>query len=105
MESLLFVLEAAQELKLHKVYWPSSIAAFGPTTPKQNTPQDTIMDPTTVYGITKLAGGGWCGEFFFISRGGKEGEQNPPPPPKIIKTTHPPPHSHTTNNSRIPPLV
>jgi hypothetical protein len=64
MESLLFVLEAAQELKLAKVYWPSSIAAFGPTTPKQNTPQDTIMDPTTVYGITKLAGELWC-EYYF----------------------------------------
>lgn len=64
MESLLYVLEAAQELKLDKVYWPSSIAAFGPTTPKDNTPQDTIMDPTTVYGITKLAGERWC-EYYF----------------------------------------
>jgi nucleoside-diphosphate-sugar epimerase len=64
MESLLYVLEAANELKLDKVYWPSSIAAFGPTTPKDNTPQDTIMDPTTVYGITKLAGERWC-EYFF----------------------------------------
>ncbi len=64
MESLLYVLEAALELKLHKVYWPSSIAAFGPTTPKHHTPQDTIMDPTTVYGITKLAGELWC-EYYF----------------------------------------
>ncbi len=64
MESLLYVLEAANELKLDKVYWPSSIAAFGPTTPRDNTPQDTIMDPTTVYGITKLAGERWC-EYFF----------------------------------------
>lgn len=64
MESLLFVLEAACELKLHKVYWPSSIAVFGPTTPKENTPQNTIMDPTTVYGITKLAGERWC-EYYF----------------------------------------
>jgi len=64
MESLLFVLEAAQELKLDKVFWPSSIAVFGPTTPKQNTPQNTIMDPTTVYGITKLAGERWC-EYYF----------------------------------------
>jgi len=64
MESLLYVLEAAHELKLDKVYWPSSIAAFGPTTPKENTPQDTIMDPTTVYGITKLAGERWC-EYYF----------------------------------------
>ena len=64
MDSLLFVLEAALELKLHKVYWPSSIAAFGPTTPKKDTPQDTIMDPTTVYGITKLAGELWCAYYF-----------------------------------------
>jgi nucleoside-diphosphate-sugar epimerase len=64
MESLLFVLEAAAELKLHKVYWPSSIAAFGPGTPKTNTPQDTIMDPSTVYGISKLAGERWC-EYYF----------------------------------------
>ncbi|MEQ8364707.1 MAG: NAD-dependent epimerase/dehydratase family protein [Cyclobacteriaceae bacterium] len=64
MESLLYVLEAANELKLDKVYWPSSIAAFGPTTPRDNTPQDTVMDPTTVYGITKLAGERWC-EYFF----------------------------------------
>ncbi|MER3373324.1 MAG: NAD-dependent epimerase/dehydratase family protein, partial [Allomuricauda sp.] len=64
MESLLYVLEAAKELKLDKVYWPSSIAAFGPTTPKDHTPQDTIMDPTTVYGISKLGGERWC-EYFF----------------------------------------
>lgn len=64
MDSLLFVLDAAVELKLDKVYWPSSIAAFGPTTPKHNTPQDTIMDPTTVYGITKQAGERWC-EYYF----------------------------------------
>lgn len=64
MESLLYVLEAANELKLDKVYWPSSIAVFGPNTPKDNTPQYTIMDPTTVYGITKLAGERWC-EYFF----------------------------------------
>ncbi len=64
MESLLYVLEAAKELELDKVYWPSSIAAFGPTTPKDHTPQDTIMDPTTVYGISKLGGERWC-EYFF----------------------------------------
>lgn len=64
MESLIYVLEAAVELKLQKVYWPSSIAAFGPNTPKENTPQDTIMDPTTVYGISKLAGERWC-EYYF----------------------------------------
>ena len=64
MESLLFVLEAAVELKLSKVYWPSSIAAFGPDTPKQQTPQATIMDPSTVYGMTKLAGELWCSYYF-----------------------------------------
>lgn len=64
MESLLFVLEAAHELKLDKVYWPSSIAAFGPDTPKQDTPQQTIMDPSTVYGMTKLAGELWCSYYF-----------------------------------------
>lgn len=59
MESLLTVLEAGKD-KLEKIYWPSSIAVFGPNTPKQNTPQDTIMSPNTVYGISKLAGERWC---------------------------------------------
>jgi len=60
MESLFIVLELAREGKLKKVYWPSSIAVFGPTTPKEGTPQHTIAEPTTVYGISKLAGEGWC---------------------------------------------
>ena len=60
MDGLVHVLDAAVEYKLDKVYWPSSIAAFGPTTPKLNTPQDTIMDPTTIYGISKQAGERWC---------------------------------------------
>ena len=64
MESLLSVLEAAKDLKLEKVYWPSSIAAFGPDTPKELTPQQTIMDPSTVYGISKLAGELWCSYYF-----------------------------------------
>jgi nucleoside-diphosphate-sugar epimerase len=60
MESLLIILELAREGRLEKVYWPSSIAAFGPTTPKDGTPQHTITEPSTVYGISKLAGEGWC---------------------------------------------
>jgi nucleoside-diphosphate-sugar epimerase len=59
MESLLNVLEAGKK-QLKKIYWPSSIAVFGPDTPKQNTPQHTIMSPNTVYGISKLAGERWC---------------------------------------------
>jgi nucleoside-diphosphate-sugar epimerase len=60
MESLLIILELAREGRLKKVYWPSSIAVFGPTTPKDMTPQHTITEPSTVYGISKLAGEGWC---------------------------------------------
>jgi nucleoside-diphosphate-sugar epimerase len=68
MEGLINVLDAAVEFKLEKVYWPSSIAVFGPNTPRENTPQDTIMDPTTVYGISKLAGERWC-DWYFRNRG------------------------------------
>lgn len=60
MQSLLNVLEVAKEEKLHKIYWPSSIAVFGPNSPKQNTPQHTTIEPTTVYGISKYAGERWC---------------------------------------------
>ncbi len=60
MQSLLNVLDIAKEENLHKVYWPSSIAVFGPTSPKQNCPQQTIIEPTTVYGISKYAGEFWC---------------------------------------------
>jgi nucleoside-diphosphate-sugar epimerase len=64
MQSLLHVLDIAREEKLHKVYWPSSIAVFGPTSPKQNCPQKTVIEPTTVYGISKYAGEFWCNYFF-----------------------------------------
>lgn len=60
MQGLLNVLDIAKEEQLHKVYWPSSIAVFGPTSPKVNCPQQTIIEPTTVYGISKYAGEFWC---------------------------------------------
>ena len=60
MESLFIILELAREGKLKKVYWPSSIAVFGPTTPKEGTPQHTIAEPSTVYGISKQSGEQWC---------------------------------------------
>jgi nucleoside-diphosphate-sugar epimerase len=68
MDGLINVLDASVEFKVSKVYWPSSIAAFGPTTPKIKTPQDTVMDPTTIYGISKQAGERWC-EWFFRNKG------------------------------------
>ena len=64
MQSLLNVLDIAKEEKLNKVYWPSSIAVFGPTSPKVNCPQQTIIEPTTVYGISKYAGEFWCNYYF-----------------------------------------
>ena len=60
MEGLFNVLNLAKEKIIDKVFWPSSIAVFGPTTPKDNTPQQTIMEPSTVYGISKQAGEQWC---------------------------------------------
>src|SRR5215217_1455205 len=60
MQSLLNVLDIAKEEKLTRVFWPSSIAVFGPTSPKQNCPQQTIIEPVTVYGISKYAGEFWC---------------------------------------------
>jgi nucleoside-diphosphate-sugar epimerase len=60
MQGLLNVLDIAREETIRKVYWPSSIAVFGPTSPKQNCPQQTVIEPTTVYGISKYAGEFWC---------------------------------------------
>lgn len=60
MASLFNVLNLAKDKKVSKVFWPSSIAVFGPSSPKQQTPQTTIMEPTTVYGISKQAGERWC---------------------------------------------
>jgi nucleoside-diphosphate-sugar epimerase len=60
MQGLLNVLDIAREEKLKKVYWPSSIAVFGPTSPRQNCPQQTVIEPITVYGISKYAGEFWC---------------------------------------------
>ena len=60
MKSLLQVLDLGVQEKLTKIYWPSSIAVFGPTTPTTNTPQQTIVEPRTVYGISKYAGELWC---------------------------------------------
>ncbi|WP_047246617.1 NAD-dependent epimerase/dehydratase family protein [Maribacter thermophilus] len=64
MNSLFNVLNLAKEKKVDKIFWPSSIAVFGPNTPKEATPQNTIMEPSTVYGISKQSGERWC-EYYF----------------------------------------
>lgn len=64
MKSMLNILDLAREVGIKRIFWPSSIAVFGLTTPKINTPQLTIMEPNTVYGISKLAGERWC-EYYF----------------------------------------
>ncbi len=68
MRSLMNILNLGTDNGLKKIFWPSSIAVFGPTTPRFNTPQLTIMEPTTVYGISKLAGERWC-EYYFNKYG------------------------------------
>lgn len=68
MESLFNLLELAKEGHIKKLYWPSSIAVFGPTTPRNNTPQYTVIEPSTVYGISKQAGERWC-EWYFKKYG------------------------------------
>jgi nucleoside-diphosphate-sugar epimerase len=68
MEGLFNTLDLAKEGHIKKLFWPSSIAVFGPTTPCVNTPQQTVAEPTTVYGISKLAGEGWC-QYYHLKYG------------------------------------
>ena len=68
MTSLFHVLNLAKDGLIKQIFWPSSIAVFGPTTPKENTPQHTTMEPTTVYGITKQVGERWC-EYYYNKYG------------------------------------
>ena len=68
MTGLIHVLDLAIEFKTSKVFWPSSIAVFGPHSPKENTPQFCTMDPNTVYGFSKLAGERWC-EYYYVKYG------------------------------------
>ena len=68
MQGLFNVLDLAKEKHIDKVFWPSSIAVFGPTSPKINTPQSSLLEPSTVYGISKMAGERWC-EYYFLKYG------------------------------------
>lgn len=68
MDGLLNILDASVELGVKKVFWPSSIAVFGKNSPKRLTPQYTVTDPDTIYGISKLAGERWC-NYYYRTRG------------------------------------
>jgi nucleoside-diphosphate-sugar epimerase len=68
MKGLFHVLDLAKENYIKKIFWPSSIAVFGPTSPKIDTPQTTILEPSTVYGISKMSGERWC-EYYFLKYG------------------------------------
>ena len=65
MKGLFNILDLAKEKHIEKIFWPSSIAVFGPTSPKLNTPQSTLLEPSTVYGISKMSGERWC-EYYFL---------------------------------------
>lgn len=97
MQGLLNVLEIAREESIKKLYWPSSIAVFGPTSPKINCPQQTIIEPTTVYGISKYAGEFWCNYYFnkygvdvrvFAIRGSFPTNQNRVVEPLIMRSKY-----------------
>ena len=68
MKGLFNILDLAKEKHIEKIFWPSSIAVFGPTSPKLNTPQSTLLEPCTVYGISKMSGERWC-EYYFLKYG------------------------------------
>ena len=65
MKGLFNILDLAKEKHIQKIFWPSSIAVFGPTSPKLNTPQSTLLESSTVYGISKMSGERWC-EYYFL---------------------------------------